>query len=65
MPVLLRYIDRESGLTATSLLDMPNINSSSTAQQIHDACNKVRETFSLDPDNRVTYSSGNENYMVG
>ena len=29
LPVLVRYVDKDSGLTATSLLDMPNINSGS------------------------------------
>ena len=32
LPVSLRHIDNDSGLVATSLLDIPNINSSSTAQ---------------------------------
>ena len=48
LPVLARYVDKDSGLIAISLLDMPNINSGSTAQQMYDACNKVREAFSLD-----------------
>ena len=48
LPVLVRYVDKDSGLIVTSLLDMPNINSGSTAQQMYDVCNKVREAFSLD-----------------
>ena len=42
---------------------MPNINSGSTAQQMHDMCNEVREAFSLDWGNCVTYSS--DNSMIG
>ena len=45
-----------------SLLDMPNNNSSSTAQQIYDV---FREMLSLDWDNCVTYSSDNTNSMIG
>ena len=41
---------------------MPNINSGSTAQQIYDV---YIETFSLDWDNCVTYSSDNTNSMIG
>ena len=48
LPVLARYVEKDSGLIAISLLDMPNINSGSTAQQMYDVCNKVREAFSLD-----------------
>ena len=47
LPVLTRYVDKDSGLIVT-LLDMPNINSGSTAQQMHDVCNKVGEVFLLD-----------------
>ena len=32
--VLVRHTDTDSGLIATSLLEMPNINSDSTAQQM-------------------------------
>ena len=48
----------------TSLLDVPNINSSSTAQYIYDVCNEGREAFSLDWDDCVTYSSDNINSMI-
>ena len=44
---------------------MPNINSGSTAQQMYDVCNEVREAFSLDWGNCVKYSSDNKNYMIG
>ena len=47
LPVLVRHVDKDSGLIATLLLDMPNINDGS-AQQMCDVCNKVREAFSLD-----------------
>ena len=39
LPVFVRYVEKDSGLIATSLLDMPNINSDSTAQQMCDMCN--------------------------
>ena len=39
LPVFVKYADEDPGLIATSLLDMPNINSGSTAQQIYDVCN--------------------------
>ena len=39
LPVFVRCADKDPGLIATSLLDMPNINSGSTAQQIYDVCN--------------------------
>ena len=48
LPVLARHVDKCSGLIAKSLLEMPNINSGSTAQQMCDVCNEVREAFSLD-----------------
>ena len=64
LPVLVRYVDKDSGLIATSLLDMRNINSGSTASQKYDVCNEVREAFSLDWDNCVTYSSDNTNSMI-
>ena len=44
---------------------MPNINIGSTAQQMHDVCNEVREAFSLDWGNVVTYSSDNTSSMNG
>ena len=43
LPVL--HVDKDSGLIATSLLVMPNINSGLTAQQLSDVCNEVREAF--------------------
>ena len=43
LPVL--HVDKDSGLIATSLLVMPNINSGLTAQQLYDVCNEVREAF--------------------
>ena len=47
-------------------LDMPNINSGSTAQQMYDACNEVvKDNFSLSWDNGVSNSSDNTNSMVG
>ena len=59
MPVLVRYVDKVPGLIVTSLLEMPSINSGSTEQQIYDVCNELREAFSLDWDNCITYSSDN------
>ena len=44
---------------------MPNINCGSIAQQMYDECRRVREGFSLDWDNCVTYSSDNTNSMTG
>ena len=38
-----------------SLLEMANINSGLTAEQMYDMCNEVREMFSLDWDNCMTY----------
>ena len=64
-PVLVRHVDKDSGLIATSLLDMPNINCGSMAQQMYDECRKVREGFSLDCDNCITYSSDNTNSTIG
>ena len=48
LPVKVRYVDKDSGLIATSLLDMQNINSNSKAQKMYDMCSKVKEVFSLD-----------------
>ena len=44
---------------------MSNISSGSAAQKMHGVCNEVKETFSLDWDNYVTYSSDNTNSMIG
>ena len=65
LPLSVRHIDKDSGLIAASLLDIPNINSSSTAQQMYDVCNEVKEAFSLDWDNCVTCSSVNKNSVIG
>ena len=65
LPVIVRYVDKDSGLIATSLLDMQNINSNSKAQKMYDVCSKVKEVFSLDWDYYVTYSSDNTNSRIG
>ena len=65
LPVLLTHVDKDSGLIATSLLDMPNINSTLTAQQLYDECNEVREALSVDWDHCIMYSSDNTNSMTG
>ena len=59
LPVLVRQVGKVSGLIATSLLDMPNINSGSTAQQMHVVCYEVREEFSLDWNNCVNQKKQN------
>ena len=64
LPILVRQADKVSGLIVTSLLDMPNITSGSTAQQMC-VCYEVREAFSLDWNNCVMYSSDNTNSMIG
>ena len=64
-PVLVRHVDKDSELIITSLLDMPIIDSDSTAQEIYDVCNEVREALSLGRDNSMTYSSDNTNSMIG
>ena len=50
--VLVKYVDKDSGLIATSLTEMPNIKSGSTAQQMYDARSEVKEAFALDSDNK-------------
>ena len=65
MPILVRHVDRDPGLIATSLLKMPNVNSNSTAQQSYDVCIEVRGAFSLDWDNFVTYSPDKTYFMIG
>ena len=62
--VLVRHVDKDSGLIAASLLEMPNIINGSTAHQTYDMWNKVREAFSLDWDNFVAYSFDNTNSMI-
>ena len=44
---------------------MPIISSGSTAQQMCNVCNEVREAFSLDWDNFIVYFSDNTNSMIG
>ena len=65
LPLSVGHVDKDSGLIATSLLDIPNINSSSTAQQMYDVCNEVKDAFSLDWDNCVTCSLVNKNSVNG
>ena len=61
-PVLVRHVDKDSKLIGTSLLDMPNINNGSTAQQMYDVQNEAREA--LDWDNCIAYSSDKTNSMI-
>ena len=42
LPVSVRHVGKESGLIAASLLNIPNISSGSTLQQMHDVCNEVK-----------------------
>ena len=42
LPVLVRQVDKDSGLIVTSLLDMPIINSGSTEQQLYIMCAMYR-----------------------
>ena len=65
LPVSVRHVDKDSELIATSLLDIPNINSGSISQQMYDVCNKAKEAFSLDWDNCLTCSSVNKNSVIG
>ena len=65
LPVSVRHVDKDSGLIVTSLLDIPNINSGSTAQQMYDVCNEVKEALSLDRVNCVTCTSGIKNSVIG
>ena len=59
-----RHVDKDSRPSATSLLDMPSINIGSIAQQMYDISNEVREGFSLNWCNCMTYSSENINLMT-
>ena len=43
---------------------MPKIAVGSTVQQMHNICNEVRETFSFEWDDCVTYSFDNTNFMI-
>ena len=52
-------------MTAISLLEIPNINSGSIAQQTYDVCNEVKEAFLLDWNNFVVFSSDNTNSIIG
>ena len=63
--VLVRLVDKDSGLIATLLLDIPNSSSGSTAHQMDYVCNEIREAFSLDWNNCEIYSSDNINPMMG
>ena len=45
LPVLVKYVDKDLRLIVTSLLDIPNISSDSTAQQMYDMCIEGREAF--------------------
>ena len=65
MPILVIHVDRDPGLIATSLLEMPNVNSNSTTQQSYGVCIEVRGAFLLDWDNFVTYSPDKTNFMIG
>ena len=65
LPVLIRHIGKDSGLVETSLLDMPDINSCSTAEQMFETCDTVIKSFSVDLNNCVSYSSDNTNSMIG
>ena len=65
LPVLVWHVGKVPGLIETSLLDMPNINSGSIAQQMFDVCNEVIESFSLYWENCTTCSSDNTNSMIG
>ena len=60
--ILVRHIEKVSRLIQTSLLDMRNINSMSTAQQMYDARNEVvKDNFSLSWVNWVSNSFDNTN----
>ena len=63
LPVV-RHADEDSRPSFTSLLDMPSISSGSIAQQMYDISNEVREAFSLNWCNCMTYSSENINLMT-
>ena len=65
LPISVRHFDKDSRLIATSLLDIPKINSGPTAKQMYGECNEVNEVFSLDWDNCITCSFGNKNYVIG
>ena len=45
LPVLVKYVDKDLRMIVTSLLDMPNISSDSTPQQMYDMCIEGREAF--------------------
>ena len=52
LPVLLKHLDKDSGLIGRSLLEISNINNGSTEYQMY-LCTEVREAFSLDWGNCV------------
>ena len=45
LPILIRHIGKDSGLVETSFLDMPDINSCSTAEQMFETCDTVIKFF--------------------
>ena len=64
LPTLIRHFGKDSGFVETSLLDMPDVNSCSTAEQMLETCDTVIKSFSLDWSNCVSYSSDNTNSMI-
>ena len=65
LPTLIRHFGKDSGFVETSLLDMLDTNSCSTAEQMLETCDTVIKSFSLDWSNCVSYSSDNTNSMIG
>ena len=61
LPVLVRHVDKDSGMSVTSLLNIPNIDGGSPVEQMYNVCSKVREALSLNLDNCVTYSPDDTN----
>ena len=45
LPILIWHIGKDSGLVETSFLDMPDINSCSTAEQMFETCDTVIKFF--------------------
>ena len=64
LPTLIKHFGEDSGFVET-LLDMPDINSCSAAEQMFETCDNVIKSFSLDWNNCVSYSSDNTNSMIG
>lgn len=46
--ILIQHVGKTTALIEASLLDIPNINSGSTGQQMFNVCIEVIENFSLD-----------------